>query len=77
MVCIYCEQEMVGGTDDCTGSTVKFPDGVVMDAIPYDGPGSCHDCSVRAGGRHHPGCDMERCPRCGGQLIACGCLSID
>lgn len=34
----------------------------------------CHDCGIERGGVHHPGCDMERCPRCGGQLIGCGCL---
>jgi hypothetical protein len=34
----------------------------------------CHDCNVLAGGRHHPGCDNERCPRCSGQLISCSCL---
>lgn len=36
---------------------------------------TCHDCGIVRGGVHHPGCDMERCPRCGGQLIGCGCLS--
>ncbi len=34
---------------------------------------SCGDCGTPNGGMHHPGCDMETCPRCGGQLIACGC----
>jgi hypothetical protein len=33
----------------------------------------CHDCGVQEGGFHEPGCDMERCPRCGGQLITCEC----
>ena len=33
----------------------------------------CHDCFVEPGGFHHPGCDVERCPRCGDQLISCEC----
>ena len=74
MQCSYCKQEMTSGVADCTGNVVKFPDGVEMQAIPYDGDDKCHDCSVQPGGRHHPGCDMERCPRCSGQLIGCGCL---
>jgi hypothetical protein len=34
---------------------------------------TCHDCGVREGQLHEPGCDMERCPFCGRQLITCGC----
>jgi len=33
----------------------------------------CHDCGCMEGERHVPGCDMERCPFCGGQLISCDC----
>lgn len=33
----------------------------------------CHDCNVQEGDFHVPGCDMERCPFCYGQLISCDC----
>ena len=33
----------------------------------------CHDCNALEGQIHEFGCDMERCPFCGGQLITCGC----
>ena len=34
----------------------------------------CHDCNVMEGEIHKDGCDMERCPFCGGQLISCSCI---
>lgn len=34
---------------------------------------NCHDCDCKEGEYHTPGCDMERCPFCGGQLISCNC----
>jgi hypothetical protein len=37
----------------------------------------CHDCGCPDGGFHHPGCDAERCPMCGGQLISCGCKIVE
>ena len=35
--------------------------------------GICHDCGALEGELHEYGCDMERCPFCGGQLITCDC----
>lgn len=34
---------------------------------------TCHDCGVEEGQLHDYGCDWERCPFCGGQLIGCSC----
>ncbi|MHB8280647.1 MAG: hypothetical protein ACYDIA_23835 [Candidatus Humimicrobiaceae bacterium] len=33
----------------------------------------CHDCYVNYGQIHVSGCDIEQCPRCGGQRLGCGC----
>jgi hypothetical protein len=73
VTCEFCEQEMKPGV----GCTLKeFDDipGGPHARLPYSGPGKqCHDCSVFLGQIHHPGCDVERCPACGGQAFCCGC----
>jgi phosphoribosyl 1,2-cyclic phosphodiesterase len=41
----------------------------------FDRNTRCHDCGIenKKGNCHHYGCDMERCPKCKGQLISCAC----
>ena len=76
-ICEWCNQEMLT-VDGCTNNTVEYPDGEVLASIPYeheDANHRCHDCNVKVGQYHHPGCDNEICGRCGGQLISCGCLN--
>lgn len=36
----------------------------------------CHDCAAKYGEYHHFGCDIERCPKCGGQIISCDCIKV-
>lgn len=52
--------------------------GEIFNRIPYDPDygdenQTCHDCGATRGEYHGLGCDMERCPKCGGQLISCDC----
>jgi hypothetical protein len=34
---------------------------------------ACGDCAVEKGQFHVPNCDVEECPKCGGQAISCDC----
>lgn len=74
-ICESCNQEMTTA-DACTLKTYgDFVDEVERYRIPYDGLDGerCHDCNVVKGALHHPGCDVEICPCCGGQAILCDC----
>lgn len=77
--CPDCEQEMTTAAS-CTVDAVilqgeRFPRHRVRRPI---GPADrCGDCGVQRGGFHHLGCDLERCPCCGGQMISCGCSWAD
>ncbi len=75
-VCSTCQQEMKGADDCSMHRWVQFKDGArpARTAHFNEPDGRCHDCGIKHGNYHHPGCDAERCPLCGGQLISCGCI---
>ncbi len=33
----------------------------------------CGDCGKKSGQNHSETCDIERCPKCSGQLLSCDC----
>lgn len=77
-LCDYCKQEMLtaSGCMWAEEHGIEFPDGTKIDAIPHapiDAP-RCADCNVQPEECHHPGCDQEECPRCGGQILSCECF---
>jgi hypothetical protein len=83
-ICEFCKKGMLKvGTCMC----IPFTDpenGNLVGPIKYgdesDDWGAdkqrCGDCNVVKGGYHHPGCDVERCPKCGNQAIGCDCWRV-
>ena len=80
-VCAYCGIEMTKTTTCIKPLLIaKSRNGSYSvykrDAKYFDTDKRCHDCGIenKPGNIHHLGCDMERCPKCGEQLISCVCF---
>ncbi len=74
--CPDCGEKMIGSIS-CTKKVIEIGNKVYKrNTTYYDLNLRCHDCGIinKKGNVHHLGCDMERCPKCRGQLISCGCL---
>lgn len=73
--CSDCNKEMKG-SNSCDKPYLEI-DGKKRkrDTKVRSKSANCHDCSIenKEGNIHHLLCDMEICPKCGGQLITCGC----
>lgn len=82
--CNNCKQEMdrekSNTSDSCTFQGIMINGEIRLRNTEYfDKNQYCHDCGIlnKTGNIHHFGCDMERCPKCGGQLISCSCKKGD
>ena len=52
----------------------RIPFGSESDDWTFDGfTCVCGVCGVSLGSFHHPGCDVEECPKCHEQLLFCHC----
>ncbi len=74
--CEDCKRDMTKAKG-CLHSQIKFEGGKWLDRSQehWNDEGRCGDCAAKVGEFHHYGCDVERCPKCGEQLITCGCIT--
>lgn len=76
-ICEWCSGEM-SAVVSCT-TRAFHRDGRTIEMVPWgresgwSAQARCHDCGVMPSRFHHPGCDIQECPLCGGQMLSCGC----
>ncbi|MFW6323632.1 MAG: hypothetical protein ACOC0U_01085 [Desulfovibrionales bacterium] len=78
-ICTTCGREM-RFAETCTCDEIMIGS-VWFRRIPYGREVSgwavdferCPRCNVEEGGMHHPGCELDECPRCRNQYISCAC----
>ena len=83
-ICQLCKRDMLK-TDGCDKDTMvvggvqyeQIKVGSLGDFFEGEAGARCGDCNAAYGHYHHAGCDCERCPICGGQLLTCGCFDSD
>jgi len=83
-ICEDCQKAMLDPeTESCSKNILLIAqkNGQVMERFYrnntyFDKNQRCHDCGIlnKPGNPHHYGCDIERCPKCGLQLISCECF---
>ncbi len=87
VICNDCKQEISDpNTEGCTAKYIEIS-GKTYKRIPYGKeqrfeldedemlPDRCGECGVKLKKFHHSGCDIEECPKCHCQLLACRCQS--
>ena len=83
-VCKVCRKDMMK-SKGCVRPKIQIA-GELYDRIKVGDSGDwaegmpedfrCNDCNALFGHLHHWGCDAERCPACGFQLISCNCEEV-
>jgi hypothetical protein len=68
-----CDDDRVITIDGTEHEPIAYGDGYHFTNTEFEAEGRCHDCGAKPGENHHPGCDMEECPNCGGQYFVCDC----
>ena len=82
-ICPACGQDM-RDAESCGGPLIQVA-GRVYERVRFGQESGnrweefdfCPECGVSHGGLHHPGCDIEECPRCRTQYLSCGCGGED